>query len=163
MTTKASVRLVGEAVGVAVVAVLMLMIGARSLLPASTTPAAVDVRLDASVGIDFATGSRTVILFVQSSCAFCRESASFYRRLLAHRTTDVRVVVAAPAVDAGLRTYLVSQEIEPDAVVYVEQSELPVSATPTLLVVDPDGVITHAWIGLLDTEREADVLDVVFG
>lgn len=162
MKTKASVRFVGTA-GVAVISVLVLVIGARSLSPLMTTPSAIDVRLDASVGIDFATGSRTVILFVQSSCSFCRESTSFYRRLLAHRTTDVRVVVAAPAVDAGLRTFLVSQAIEPDAVVYIEQDELPVSATPTLLMTDPDGVITHAWIGLLDTEQEADVLDIVFG
>lgn len=164
MTMKASVRFVSEAAGIAVIAVLMVVIGVRYLSPAPTTqPAAVGVRLEASVGIDFAAGSRTVILFLQASCPFCRESAPFYRRLLTRRTTDVRVVVAAPAVDAGLRAYLVLQAIEPDAVVYVERDELPVSATPTLLVVGPDGVVTNSWIGLLDAEQEADVLNAVFG
>ncbi len=31
------------------------------------------------------------------------------------------------------------------------------------MLVKADGTATHAWIGLLDAEREEGVLDVLFG
>ena len=39
---------------------------------------------------------------------------------------------------------------------------IPAPGTPSLLVVDAEGSLTHMWTGLLDTGQEAEVFDVVF-
>lgn len=164
MAATSWMRLVGEAFAVAAGVVLVVAAGARYLSPgAPAASAAEGARLERSVGIDFRAADRTVILFLQSDCRFCRVSTPFYRRLTVRDTTGVQIVVAAPAVDAGMRRYLTAHAIEPDAVIYVEQGELPVSATPTVLAVDSDGRVTHAWAGWLDAGQEADVLSVLFG
>lgn len=117
----------------------------------------------AALGVDF-TDRTTLIMALQSDCGYCRESMPFYRRLLTQdRAGGVQVVVAAPARDTGISDYLASEGVTPDAVVLDRAGELPVSGTPTLLVVDSDGVVTHSWIGLLDAERESEVLGVLFG
>ena len=161
--TRMLMRFVGEAVAVAAIAVLVVMAVAGRLFPSpAEPPSSIGAVLSASIGIDFSGRQQTLILFLQSDCPYCHESLPFYQRLLAPDRTDVQIVVAAPASDARIRAYLIMQGIKPDAVIYVERSDLPVSATPTLLVVDSDGAITHSWIGLLDAEREAEVLDVLF-
>ena len=100
---------------------------------------------------------------LQSECGYCQQSIPFYRRLLEHDTADVQIVVAAPPHDTGIEDYLASEWVNPDAVVFVEGGVLPVSGTPTLLLVDSEGLVTHAWIGLLDAGREAEVIDALFG
>lgn len=158
------VRLLGEAVATAT-CVIVVVAGVRHCTASSigVRQTAEGVQLEPSVGIDFSAKPRTVILFLQSGCTFCQASASFYRRLLAGDRMHAQVIVAAPVIDAGLRAYLAAREVEPDAVVYVEQRELPVASTPTVLLVDADGVVTYRWVGLLNAEQEADVLTAVYG
>ena len=157
------IRLAGEAVLAAGVIVLVIVAGARFVSP--TEPATVSargMRLGPAVGIVFPASAQTAILFLQSDCRFCRESMSFYRRLTTRDAPAVRIVVAAPAVDTGVRRLLASHAVEPDAVVYVEQGELPVKGTPTVLVADSNGVVTHSWLGRLDATGEAEVERALF-
>lgn len=150
--------------GVTVVAGLATLVVIASIVwPAAVSEPFEDVRIDESVGIDFSLEPRTLIAVLQSGCGYCQESAPFYRRLLERDTAGIQVVVAAPSDDAGIGDYLASANIEPDAVVLVTRGQLPVPSTPTLLLVDGAGVVTHAWVGLLSAEREADLLDVLFG
>lgn len=122
------------------------------------------VRLDdQSTGIDFAEGKQTLIMVLQSDCTFCHQSMSFYRRLLEHDRNDVQIVVAAPPHDSGLGDYLTSESIEPDSVVFVDSGVIPATGTPTLLLVDGDGLVMHTWIGLLNAERETEVFEALFG
>ncbi len=88
----------------------------------------------------------------------------FYRRLVVVDRGDTQIVVVAPPRDAGvIGDYLASEGVAPDSVVFLGSGLLPVGGTPTLLMVDRDGVVTNAWIGLLDNEREAEVIDALFG
>ena len=100
---------------------------------------------------------------LDSGCIFCRESMAFYRRVATRDAPDVRVVVAASPDDTGIREYLKAEDLEPDALVVIERGVLPVSGTPTLLLVDSEGVVTHAWIGRLDADGEADVFNALVG
>ena len=129
----------------------------------TSSPPPVGMSLGASIGVDFAAGRSTLVLFLQSGCRFCRESMGFYRRLMARDTADVQIIVAAPARDAGLRPYLLEEGVEPDGIVYVDQGELPVVATPTLLVIEPDGRVSRSWVGRLDDEGEGEVFAALFG
>ena len=84
----------------------------------------------------------------------------FYRRLT-NIVTDTPIIVAAPAFDTGMELHLSERGVDPDAVLLVERGQVPVAGTPTLLVVDATGLITHSWIGVLDVAREAEVLEAL--
>ncbi len=115
-----------------------------------------------AIGGDFSTSRQTLIIALQSGCGFCQQSMPFYRRLLERDTDDVRIVVAAPPYDTGIGDFLAAEGVEPDSVVFAGTGALPISGTPTLLLVDGAGLVTHGWIGLLNAEREAEVLEAVF-
>ena len=162
------VRIAGDTVTVVVGVLLIVVLGLRLL--GGDRPGiqqqqqqVVDVRLESDIGIDFAAASITLIMALQSDCGYCQESMPFYRRLLEHDTDDVQIVVAAPPGDSGIVAYLKSEGVTPDSVIFVELSRLPVSGTPTLVLTEGEGLVTHAWIGLLDAEREAELIDTLFG
>ena len=156
-------RLAADGITLAVGLVVLTIVGGRFFTPASTADSVADVRLDGVVEIDFSAGSQTLIMALRSDCRYCNESKPFYRRLVDRDAPDLQIVVAAPTGDTGIGDYLTSGAIEPDAVLFVELGVLPVSGTPTLLLVGSDGLVTHSWIGLLDAKREAELLRVLFG
>lgn len=143
---------------IAVAVVILGVIGGR-FIPNDRAPVTVaDAMIDGqAAGIDFGAAERTLIMVLQSDCTFCERSAPFYRRL--PRDADAQIVIAAPVGDTDIESY--RELIEPDEVVFVEPGLLPVSGTPTLLLVDSEGRVDAAWIGLLDSEREAEVLDAL--
>ena len=116
-------------------------------------------RLDVS-GVDFSAQSETLIMVLASDCVFCQLSMPFYRRLLEAERGGVRIVVAASPVDTVIESYLTAEGVNPDSVVFVA-SPLPVRGTPALLLTDREGVVTHAWVGLLDADRESEVLSEI--
>ena len=38
----------------------------------------------------------------------------------------------------------------------------PVRGTPSVMVVDAEGSLTHTWAGLIEADQEAEVLEVLF-
>lgn len=122
--------------------------------PEAPAPARID---GAAIGVDFAAASRTLLMVIQSDCHFCEQSRPFYGHL--PRGGDTQIVIAAPLGDTDIESY--RHLIEPDEVVFVEPGVLPVRGTPTLLLVDSEGRVDAAWIGLLDSRREAEVLEVL--
>ena len=125
---------------------------------------AVGEQLDSvALGVDFDAGAKTLIMVLHSDCVFCQQSVPFYRRLLESNTADTQMVVAASPDDDAMINYLEAEDINPDTLVFVEPEMVPVPGTPTLLLVDDQGLITHAWVGLLSDDREAEVIDALFG
>ena len=127
-------------------------------LPGSAVGASLD---GTALGVDF-RGRTTLLMVLSSDCVFCQESMPFYRRLLAQKRVGVQIVVAAPTLDIGMEEYLASEDIAPDEVIFTEPGALPVSATPTLLLVDSEGLITYSWTGLLSKAREEGVFEALF-
>lgn len=163
--------LLADALIVVVAVVVLGVIGIRytSFLGTPTdfrTPGAqaVGERLDSvTVGIDFGAGAKTLVMALDSDCVFCQQSMPFYRRLLEADRADTQIVVATSPDDRAIIDYLATERVNPDTVVFVEPGTLPVPGTPTLLLVDDQGLITHAWVGLLDDYREAEVISSIFG
>jgi len=122
----------------------------------------IDVRLD--IDVDFVSHSRTLVMALDSECVFCAESMPFYRRLVGIARPSVQIVVAALPSDTGIKAYLASEGLKPDDIVFVSEGDvLPVTGTPTLLLADHNGVVTHAWVGLLSAAGEAEVVTYVGG
>lgn len=172
----AKVNLLADVVLIAVGLTVAGMLLSRSSTPPATAPT-IPLELlseeDRFVGklyafdqVDWTAAEHTLVLSLDSECMFCTESIPFYRRVQTHDgvTSDVQIVVVAPFYDLEMEDYLVEQGLQPDEVVMVnELNTLPDSGTPTLLLVDRDGLVTHAWIGLLSSDREEEVLTAVFG
>lgn len=141
---------------IAVAVVILGVIGAR-FISGERVPV-VDTTIDGqAVGVDFGAARQTLIIVLQSDCPYCERSRPFYERL--PRDTSAQIVIAAPLGDTDIESY--RELIEPDELVFVESSVLPVGGTPTLLLVDSEGRVDAAWIGLLDSEREAEVMDAL--
>jgi len=74
------------------------------------------------------------------------------------RKGNTRLIAVLPqSVEAG-RKYLSDLGITVDDIRQAQPSSLGVQGTPTLLLVNKDGVITSSWRGKLPPERELEVI-----
>ena len=126
--------------------------------------ALLNINVNNIFGVDFAAKPRTAVVIVQQDCPACTQSLPFYRRLTENRIEAAQIVFAAPSEDEGIGAYLAMQDVNPDSIVLMARPEqLLFSATPTILITGRDGVVTHAWIGVLSSDAEAEVFQALFG
>lgn len=97
----------------------------------------------------------TFLLATASSCRFCTESMPFYRRLVA---SGARVIAVTREPVEQNKAYLKSHDVAPAMVLSATANGLDVRGTPTLLLVDAQGVVRGTWRGKQDLKGEADVL-----
>ena len=100
----------------------------------------------------------TLVLALQKGCRYCEESAAFYRRLHDQRSgSHPRMVAVVPGDNTEVARYLSEQKIVVDDIINLPLSDIKVSGTPTLLLVDRLGHISDVWIGKLDARKENEV------
>lgn len=162
MSLRVASDVVTIVLGVVLIGVLVWRWVAPPPTPFQLDMQAAETSLEA-VAVDFSENSRTLVMVLQSDCGFCQESMPFYRRLLERDHEDLGIVVAAPPSDRVIGDYLASEGVNPDSIVFVDLSELSVPGTPTLLLADDEGQVMRAWVGLLNAEREAELIATVFG
>ncbi len=149
---------VTAAVGVALLVILGLRFFSPSPPELSPPDTITGVYVDESLGIDFQQAKTTLVLALREGCPACEASIPFYQRLTGSDVPDVQVVVAVQAHETEIASYLASREIKPDSVVFLtDPYQLPIVATPTLILVDQDRLVTHTWIGLLSRDAEEEV------
>ncbi len=110
----------------------------------------------AGTDVDFTKSRQTLVLAVSSTCHFCTESADFYKKLAQSKNSARLVAVLPQSVEDG-RTYLDKLGIQVDEVKHISLDSMGVTGTPTLLLVDNNGVIKNLWLGKLPHEEEAEV------
>ena len=152
---------------VAVILVAVVVIGAivkTYLLGANAPPGPVQPSLvGARVNVpevDWRRNGRTLLLILQKGCHFCDESAPFYRRL-AHDAAgggSPRLVAVLPQKAEEARQYLRDLDVPVEDVRQVPMRELGVKLTPTLILVNGEGVVTDSWFGRLTPDKEDEVL-----
>ena len=106
----------------------------------------------------------TAVVVVSQRCKFCQESVDFYRRLVA--LPDVRegrvqiLFMGYHAEDA--KAFLVTHQLPVDDL-RATPSDLraKVQGTPTVLIVDRNGLIMGAWKGKLNSNQERNVFTTV--
>lgn len=154
-------------VAIVVVALLLAGVLAKRFLfdkreETSTTAANYQVPAGTRVplaDVDWARNRRTLLLVLQRGCHFCAESAPFYQRL-AREADDaaVRLVAVLPQEVTESRQYLAELHVPVSEVRQSTLGAVGVRGTPTLLLVDSQGVVEDSWVGKLSTEREEQVL-----
>ena len=101
---------------------------------------------------------RALLVVLSTKCRFCTESASFYARLTEKRFDNI-VFVFAESSSAG-EEYLKGLDLWRPAtrIARLNLTEIGVTATPTLILLDRGGKVLDSWIGKLDETRERDVI-----
>ena len=103
-------------------------------------------------------GKATVILNTASTCRYCTASMDFYKRLLA---TGVRTVAVTPEPIEKNDTYLKEHGITPVAILSVSENGLKFRTTPSLVVVNAQGIVKGAWHGKQSAAGEEEILRAI--
>jgi thioredoxin-related protein len=116
-------------------------------------------------GVNWAENQRTLLLALSAKCHFCTESADFYKRLAEARAqrNDIRMVAVLPQETAEGQAYLDRLGIKVDEVRQSSLDAVGATGTPTLIMVDGDGVATEMWVGKLPPDKETEVLNRIRG
>lgn len=109
-------------------------------------------------GVSFPASSLTVALVVQSQCHFCAASMPFYRELSQLRAPG-RIQFAVFSHESVDTTtgYLQANDVRTDVVAQLKGQEIPTTGTPTLVLIDRDGIVRDSWIGQLSAAQEQSV------
>jgi hypothetical protein len=113
-------------------------------------------------GVPWEGNGNTVVLALSTNCHYCSESAPFYKRLtteLSRRRAHLMIVMPQP-IDEG-RKYVQGLGLDAGDVRQVPLRALKIRGTPTLAMVDGEGVVSDVWEGMLQPEREQEVLKAV--
>ena len=150
-----------------VVAILLGVVLVRNHLfrsPAQTQTAAMTgietgTKLSLS-GVDWTMSKRTLVMALSTKCHFCTESAPFYQRLAQERAgnLNLRLIAVFPQKSQESLEYLKGLAVNVDDVRQSELDALGVSGTPTLILLNNQGVVEDTWRGKLNGDREGDVL-----
>ncbi len=141
------------------VAVLAIAVAALVAVFRPQSPAATQVRLPYQPGEKLGLGevalsAPTLLIATRSTCGFCTDSMPFYRTL-----TQVPIIWVAVGEDTTTNlNYLASHGLKADNVFGAGQVGLSrVDGTPTIVLVDEEGVVIRVWLGLLAPEGQDDV------
>lgn len=114
--------------------------------------------------IDFVRFNKTLVLVVSSTCHFCSESASFYRRILSETNRNKLQIVAVLPQDTNTgKAYLQGLGVQLTEIKQMALSQVNVSGTPTLILLDSSGKVLDFWVGKLPPEKEEKVMATLKG
>ena len=110
--------------------------------------------------VEWGESESTLVIALQSKCPFCTESAPFYKQLVSTQSirSSRQLIVISPEPSEVTKKYLDSLGVAIKDIRQANFTALGVGGTPTLFLVDQQGVVTTIWRGRLNSEREADVL-----
>ena len=105
-----------------------------------------------SLDIPWSQARTTVTLVLQSTCAYCRESIPFYKRLMNAHYDKVPFAAVFPHSLDIANSYL-REESLPIPIVKGGIVHLwPGIKTPTLVVFESSGAIVRVWAGILSLD-----------
>ncbi len=146
-----------------VVAVLVIVVGVkRFLLPGHADAEAGQVAPGATVsvpGVDWRKNGESLVLALSTKCRFCTESAPFYQRLVKETEGNLspRLVGMFPEQVNDGDQYLHRLGVNLPEVRQGSFEKLGIMGTPTLLLVNQDGIVQRVWVGKLTPEKETEV------
>lgn len=158
-------RSVDVLLAIACVTIAGLMIEQRFASPAAAPRPQQSIRagdkLPALPGVKFDVAQRTLVIVTKSTCPFCEQSTAFWQRLVqeSNLRKNIRVLAVSDESAEVTRSYLGRHGVQVDGVV---SATLRVPGTPTLILVDGKGNVTHTWVGRPPSEQaELKVIDTL--
>lgn len=110
--------------------------------------------------------SAAIVLALSPTCPYCVKSLPFYDTVIDQRDSlgsDVGIIAVVDTSDfVGLQSQLLENEgVSIDSVAAISFGSAGIYGVPTVLHLDSGGIIRALWIGLLNEQRQNEVLDVV--
>jgi thioredoxin-related protein len=116
-------------------------------------------------GVAWNSSQISAVVFLSTECRYCEASMPFYRRLVSehHQTASSGVALLAISLEPSeyVNKHLASEQVQFDHVYQLAQSNRLLRETPTFLIVDKDGIIQLAALGVLPTSKEKEMLQIV--
>jgi hypothetical protein len=111
-------------------------------------------------GANWSSNERTLLLILSVGCRYCSESADFYRKIVATsaEVSRVRLIAVLPQNPSVSRRYLEGLGVHIETILSCPLPSLGIFGTPTLLLVDDQGIVKNAWRGRLSQGKELEVL-----
>lgn len=111
--------------------------------------------------VDWQKNGQTLLLALSTTCHFCSESAPFYQKLMKERGGNTRLIAVLPQSINDGRDYLDRLGVSVDDIKQAPLSSIGVGATPTLILVNSNGVVGDLWVGQLPNTEEAKIINKV--
>ena len=111
-------------------------------------------------GVDWSNNNQTLLLVLQRGCHFCTESAPFYQRLVRETAgrENIHLIAVLPQTFDESKKYLDDLGVTIEEVKQAQLDSIGVYGTPTLILVNNQGVVITSWVGKLSADGEAEVL-----
>lgn len=111
--------------------------------------------------VDWGKNDRTLLITLSQGCRYCSASAPFYQRIAqeAPGRRSVGLVALLPQPVGDARNYLNGLGVNVADVRQVALDSLGVVGTPTLILVNKQGVVINSWRGQLPPFKEEEVLN----
>jgi len=148
-------------ISIVIVGVVIVIVFVRNYLPASKTSSptiAAGARLTGQP-VNWHASPKNVVLVLSTTCHFCKESSGFYRKLVEDCRSHARTVAFFPQTPEEAQAYLRAEDLRVDEIKHADFQSLQIGGTPTLLLVDSNGVVQKVWLGKLPEAKEKEVLD----
>lgn len=158
---------VASNVAILCVCILIGIIGVKKFLLTDSHAAVMMPPKGARIELDrinWGRADHTLVLALSTHCHFCNESADFYRRLApVAAAAKVPLVAVFPQPVDEARAHWISENLPLTGVDFIQSAagSLPISGTPTLILVDRNGVVLRAWAGKQPTSGEAEIIHAV--
>lgn len=110
-----------------------------------------------TLNVNWATNKKTLLLVLSNTCHFCRESAPFYKQLVAESHSSHMIALFPQPVEEAEK-YLKTMGVNVDEVRQADFGAMNIAGTPTLILVNSDGAIIARWVGRLTSEKEREVV-----
>jgi len=111
-------------------------------------------------GVNFKNSQKTLVIALQQGCQFCAASMEFYKRLTeqAKQNRNARIIAVFPNKVSEAKLYLQERGLGVSDIRQVSLSALNVSGTPTLILVNREGIAERIWVGQLAGSEESQVV-----
>ncbi len=115
-------------------------------------------------GVRYEGKSTTLLLFASAHCKHCQASSGFYKKLfqtMEKRRSEVQAAVVFPKADGQydwVNAYGLPQSV---VLVQIDQLQLDISGTPTIVLVDEKGIVKKSWVGQLNFIEEQQLLNLL--
>ena len=155
----ANIAIVVVAILLCVVLVKRFILTSEPANPAAANQLAAGERVPLN-DVEWVKSKHTLLLVLQKGCRYCTESAPFYQRLIQETAnrSDVKLIALLPQSVTEGKQYLDEIGVGITDVRQVPPSQVKVGGTPTLILVDQNGVAVDVWKGKLQPDGEAKVM-----
>ena len=108
--------------------------------------------------------SRTVVLAIRTTCAACNADQPFYAALATRlAASSTALLILAPDSPTVMSSWLESRAIRATTRPQVDLAGMGIVATPTLAIVNSEGIVTDLLAGALSPEQETAVFQRLNG